>query len=94
MADGLGMSADFLDFLEIFDLEIFDLETFDLETFDWAVVGRFVDFDFGWIMGRVLDRGDEREIFLFAQLRYPKPISKVTPTVSEPPCTQALNPKK
>ena len=47
MADGLGMSADFLDFLEIFDLEIFDLETFDLETFDWAVVGRFVDFDFG-----------------------------------------------
>ena len=58
MAAGLGMSADFLDFLEFFDLE-----AFDLDVFDWAVVGRLVDFDFGWIMGRVLDRGTNERFF-------------------------------
>ena len=69
----LEKSADFLDFLEFFDLEFFNLEAFDLDAFDWAAVELLVDFDLEWIMGRVLDRGDEREIFLSAPLRYPKP---------------------
>ena len=47
MAAGLGRSADFLEFLEFFDLEFFDLEAFDLDAFDWAAVGCWVDFDFG-----------------------------------------------
>ena len=42
-----------------------------------------VDFEVGLTMGRVLDRGDEREIFLYAPLRYPKPSWKVTPTVGD-----------
>jgi hypothetical protein len=48
MADGLGLAADFLDFLdlEFLSLDAFDLEAFDLEAFDWAV-GFLVDFDFG-----------------------------------------------
>ena len=70
MADGLEVAADFFDF---FDLAFFDLAFFDLDAFNWAVVSFLVDFEIGLTMGRVLDRGDEREIFLYAPLRYPKP---------------------
>ena len=54
-----------------------DLDLFDVDALDWTAVERLVDFDFEWIMGRVIDRGDEREIFLSASLRYPKPMWKV-----------------
>ena len=40
MGVGLEKSADFLDFLEFFNLE-----AFDLDAFDWAALDLLVDFD-------------------------------------------------